>query len=81
MSTPRTLLVATALFIGCDDPKPEGAGWREHERKTAMTITYMRDERTGLCFAGRGLWTNTAIFTSVPCTPKVLELIEDKGEP
>lgn len=42
------------------------------ERRETVTPTYYKDHRTELCFAGGASMT----LTNVPCTDKVLELIE-----
>ena len=38
-------------------------------------ITYIKDERTGLCFAERG-WGQSYTFTCIPCIKEVEDLIK-----
>lgn len=40
------------------------------------TISYFRDERTGLCFAARALGFNQGVMSNVPCTAEVERLIK-----
>jgi hypothetical protein len=61
-------MVACVLVSGCNNYSPQ-------EQKK-IHIHYIKDERTGLCFAG-GNWNyDGALFTNVPCTPEVERMLE-----
>ena len=51
--------------------------------KRAGQITYVKDSRTNLCFVYNEVTNSNLgsydIFTNVPCTPEVEELIKSNG--
>lgn len=64
------LILSLVILSSCDNPSyVEGAG------KSTNNIYYIKDSRTGLCFAERGSG-NTYLFTCVPCSEKVENLIK-----
>lgn len=68
------------LLLGCDSPKEKSAtpspSW---EAKQAEHIVYVKDSRTNLCFTMSTVSEyplgTAVIFSNVPCTPGVEELI------
>jgi hypothetical protein len=46
----------------------------------ASALVYFKDPRTGICFAGRNLSSNTAVVTTVPCSDAVERTIAEQGQ-
>jgi hypothetical protein len=70
----KKILILMLLLTACDDYNTTNQGINK--------ISYFKDERTGLCFAGEYLGYNSAVLANVPCSPEVLKLIElQKGVP
>lgn len=66
------VLILTIITLSSCDETPK---YIEGETKYESEITYIKDDRTGLCFAER-LHLGTSC---VPCTEEVLTLIEEYG--
>lgn len=47
-------------------------------QEQANQLTYVKDNRTGLCFVYNTIFTdvNSKVLTNVPCTPEVERLIK-----
>lgn len=76
------LLVAALLLTGCKVEKKVNSTEVVNDEavSVASSISYIHDERTGLCFALTSSHSyagnNIATIATVPCTEKVLALIE-----
>lgn len=72
------LIVSVLLFVNCAVAPDEIVNKKDFARK----ITYLKDERTGLCFAGvatrkaRSAEQNGIGLTCVPCESVPSELLE-----
>ena len=64
------LILSVALLTSCVDAPEHVDG----DSESLYDIKYIKDSRTGLCFAERGLGSKYS-FTCVPCTEKVENLI------
>lgn len=68
----KYLLLVSLLLVGCDD-------FTTSSTKEANSLSYFKDERTGLCFAVSTVIGNTAIsyniYNNVPCNDAVEKLI------
>lgn len=51
------------------------------EQKMVAELKYVRDSRTGLCFASFSPFTQYGAFSAVPCTPTVLHEIRKAYKP
>lgn len=51
------------------------------EQKLVAELKYVRDSRTGLCFASFSPFTQYGAFSAVPCTPTVLHEIRKAYKP
>jgi hypothetical protein len=75
------LLKASSLFIilcsqGCADLRKEIAPTPTEQ---VSNILYIKDSRTGLCFAHNLIYTSPAssdVYVYVPCTPEVEKLLK-----
>ncbi len=75
----KTLLVLVLCLLGCNEstrkemfPTPQ---------ESAQGITYVKDQRTGLCFVYNSIGMSAQggggdVYTNVPCTPEVEKLIK-----
>jgi hypothetical protein len=62
-------LITVGLFLfGCDHT--------QRTNELLPELIYIRDNRTGLCFASRYLGHQAGVMTNVPCTPEVERLIK-----
>ena len=43
-------------------------------------MTYFKDPRTGICFAGQGLFSTSAVMTSVPGSEAVDRVIAEQAQ-
>jgi len=69
MSLLRAMIISL-LLVSCYEP-----------HKMAYELRYIQDPRSNLCFATYNLGYQTGTMATVPCTEKVLKLIEeDKKE-
>lgn len=60
------MLLVLLLLTGCDQPV---------KSEDALRIHYLKDHRTGLCFAAYQ-WGRGGSITNVPCISEVLVLIQ-----
>jgi hypothetical protein len=72
----KKLLIVCLLLVGCDK-------FTSTPLEDAQTIRYVKDKRTGLCFAynyvsGSAQGGGGEVLTHVPCTPEVEALIPSK---
>jgi hypothetical protein len=65
-----TIIIVAMFMLASCAPAPYIKG---SSGKTGGDIHYLKDERTGLCFATAYMTAHS--FTSVPCTPQVEALI------
>ena len=75
---PFSLLCFTIHFIGCSDAQREQVAPTPSQE--AQHVTYLKDGRTGLCFATSYVseypFGTATIFANVPCSPEVEKLIK-----
>jgi len=64
------LVIICAVVLGCHSTK------ESQKRPLLHTLTYYKDPRTNLCFAGALVWHPAGLLTNVPCTPQVEELVK-----
>ena len=70
----KYIILLSILLIGCETLTQQGI---ENERALIKTeLSYYKDTRTGLCFAGLGVGGPAQTITNVPCTPEVEKLIK-----
>lgn len=73
----KTFCIALFLclwIMGCESPEERKRADDAEKVAYLKSLTYFKDERTKLCFAGIGLGWNYAVLTYVPCTPEVEKL-------
>lgn len=60
-------------FTGCDAPVPKSEEElaRERQNRALSHLTYVKDTRTNLCFAGVIFGEYSDTLTNVPCSPEV----------
>lgn len=68
----------TILFclgiIGCDPVEYKRSQDIENAGNI-QNLTYIKDKKSGLCFAASGLGYPYAVLTNIPCTPEVEKLV------
>ena len=67
------IILSLVILSSCEKPRPsytEGGQANETDN-----IHYMKDKRTGLCFAEKG-YGSSYTMTCVPCTEEVEQLIK-----
>jgi PBP1b-binding outer membrane lipoprotein LpoB len=71
------LVVCGAFFLaGCSSDAEQESSVHEYYVEKVNNLDYIKDERTGLCFATYSMYQDT-LFTNVPCD-KVESLIKGK---
>lgn len=72
----RFFALIVVTIMGCfSSPEQQQNDEFRRSREDARKLSYMQDDRTGLCFVYDSLGFNAAILASVPCTPEVLKLL------
>ncbi len=73
----KKILFAICLMMSCASPK-EREEIREKNNVNSLHnyLSYYKDERTGICYAGAFVGYTTGYFTSVLCTPEVEKVAE-----
>jgi hypothetical protein len=71
--------IVCCLLVGCT------SAWQRAQDVSAAnqvtsTLVYLKDTRTGLCFAGRLLTGAGAVLTNVPCSDAVERAIAEQGQ-
>ncbi len=74
-------LLLTLLLMGCNERVRQEMFPTPHEK--AQGITYVKDQRTGLCFVYNDISMSAQggggdVYTYVPCTPEVEKLVTPK---
>lgn len=75
-----TLILVGVFYVGCDQSPNGQAPKPSYDQKNAQSITYVRDDRTGLCFAVSTVneypLGAATIYSHVPCRDSVEKLIK-----
>jgi len=59
-------------MMGCASPKEQAEARDENNVDSLRNyLSYYKDERTGICYAGAYVGYTVGYFTSVLCTPEV----------
>lgn len=78
------LAMLCTITCACKEDAPEQVinEYRREESRRAIDlmsyIVYVKDSKTGLCFATFGTGSYAALMTNVPCTPEVEKVLVNR---